>query len=44
MTFFSTLAYGIQAYWLPARPAVARRLIGRVKQFIEKVLDHAGRL
>jgi hypothetical protein len=44
MTFFSTLAYGIQAYWLLARPAVARRLIARVKQFIEKVLFENYRL
>ena len=44
MTFFSTLAYGIQAYWLLARPAVAKRLIGRVKQFIEKVLFENYRL
>ena len=44
MTFFSTLAYGIQAYWLLARPAIARRLIGRVKQFIEKVLFENYRL
>lgn len=44
MTFFSTLAYGIQAYWLLARPVLARRLIGRVKQFIDKVLFENYRL
>jgi len=37
MTFFSMMAYGIQAYWLLTRPAMAKRLIGRVKQFIEEV-------
>lgn len=37
MTFFSMMAYGIQAYWLLTRPAMAKRLIGRVKQFIQEV-------
>ena len=37
MTFFSMMAYGIQALWLLTRPATAKRLIARVKQFIEKV-------
>lgn len=37
MTFFSMLAYGIQALWLLTRPATARRLIARVKVFIEHV-------
>lgn len=37
MTFFSMLAYGIQALWLLTRPATAERLIARVKQFIEEV-------
>jgi hypothetical protein len=44
MTFFSMLAYGIQAYWLLTRPAMARRLIERVKQFIENVLFRHYRL
>jgi Transposase DDE domain len=38
LTFLSMLAYGIQALWLIACPASARRLIARVKVFIEKVL------
>jgi len=37
MTFFSMLAYGIQALWLLTRPATAKRFIARVKQFIEEV-------
>jgi len=44
MTFFSMMAYGIQAFWLLTRPATARRLIARVKQFIEKVLFENYRL
>ena len=38
LTFFSMLAYGVQALWLLTRPAMAKRLIARVKVFIEKVL------
>jgi hypothetical protein len=38
LTFLSMLAYGIQALWLIARPASARRLIARVKVFIKEVL------
>jgi hypothetical protein len=38
LTFFSMLAYGVQALWLLTRPAMANRLIARVKVFIEKVL------
>jgi hypothetical protein len=38
LTFFSMLAYGIQALWLLTRPATAKRLIARVKVFIEHVL------
>ena len=37
LTFFSMLAYGIQALWLLTRPAMAKRLIARVKVFIENV-------
>lgn len=37
MTFFSMMAYGIQALWLLTRPAMAKRLIERVKHFIEEV-------
>ena len=37
MTFFSMMAYGIQAFWLLTRPAMAKRFIARVKQFIEEV-------
>jgi len=37
LTFFSMLAYGIQALWLLTRPAAAKRLIARVKVFIEDV-------
>ena len=44
LTFFSMLAYGIQAHWLLTRPAMARRLIARVKQFIENVLFENYRL
>jgi hypothetical protein len=38
MTFFSMLAYGIQALWLLTRPKQSARLISKVKVFIEKVL------
>jgi hypothetical protein len=38
VTFFSMLAYGIQALWLLTRPKQAARLIARVKVFIEKVI------
>jgi len=38
MTFFSMLAYGIQALWLLTRPKQAAKLIARVKVFIKKVL------
>ncbi len=38
LTFFSMLAYGIQALWLLTRPKQAARLIARVKVFIEKVV------
>ncbi len=44
MTFFSMLAYGIQAYWLLTRPSTAKLLIARVKQFIEVVLFKNYRL
>ncbi|MFQ5464119.1 MAG: transposase [Phycisphaerae bacterium] len=44
LTFFSMLAYGIQALWLLTRPATARRLIARVKVFIEHVLFRHYRL
>jgi len=44
LTFFSMLAYGIQALWLLTRPAMAKRLIARVKQFIENVLFKNYRL
>ncbi|MCP4099350.1 MAG: transposase, partial [Planctomycetaceae bacterium] len=37
LTFFSMLAYGIQALWLLTCPAMAKRLIERVKHFIEEV-------
>jgi hypothetical protein len=37
ITFFSMMAYGIQALWLIIKPAMAKRLIKRVKQFIEIV-------
>ena len=37
ITFFAMLAYGIQALWLVTRPAMAERLIKRVKQFIKIV-------
>ena len=37
LTFLSMLAYGIQALWLLTRPATAKRLIARVKHFIEEV-------
>jgi len=38
VTFFSMLAYGIQALWLLTRPKQAARLIARVQVFIEKVV------
>lgn len=44
LTFFSMLAYGIQALWLLTRPAAARRLLARVKVFIEHVLFRHYRL
>jgi hypothetical protein len=44
LTFFSMLAYGIQALWLLTRPAMARRLIARAKVFIENVLFRHYRL
>lgn len=44
LTFFSMLAYGIQALWLLTRPATARRLIARVKVFIERVMFRHYRL
>ena len=37
ISFFSMLAYGIQALWLLKSPAMAKRLIARVKVFIEDV-------
>jgi len=37
MTFFSMLAYGIQALWLLTRPKQAAKLIAKVKVFIKKV-------
>jgi len=37
LTFLSMLAYGIQALWLLRRPSLARKLIARVKVFIENV-------
>lgn len=37
LTFLSMLAYGIQALWLLRRPSLARKLIARVKVFIELV-------
>ena len=37
LTFFSMLAYGIQALWLITRPTITKRLIARVKVFIENV-------
>ena len=37
LTFFSMLACGIQALWLLTRPAMAKRLIARVKVFIKDV-------
>lgn len=37
LTFFSMLAYGIQALWLLTRPATAKRFIARIKVFIEDV-------
>jgi hypothetical protein len=37
LTFFSMLACGIQALWLLTRPAMAERLIARVKVFIKDV-------
>lgn len=44
MTFFSMLAYGVQALWLLTRPAMANRLIRRVKVFIENVAFQYYRL
>lgn len=44
LTFFSMLAYGIQALWLLTRPSTAKRLIARVKVFIENVLFQHYRL
>jgi hypothetical protein len=44
LTFFSMLAYGIQALWLLTRPAMAKRLIARVKVFIEDVPFKSYRL
>jgi len=38
MTFFSMLAYGIQALWLLTRPKQSAGLISKVKVFIEKVV------
>lgn len=38
LTFFSMLAYGMQALWLLTRPAIAKKLTARVKVFIEHVL------
>ena len=38
------LAYGIQALWLLTRPAMANRLILRVKVFIENVAFQYYRL
>ena len=38
------LAYGIQALWLICRPAAAKKLIARVKVFIEQVLFQHYRL
>jgi hypothetical protein len=37
LTFLSMLAYGIQALWLICSPAAAKRLIVRVKVFIQHV-------
>ena len=44
LTFFSMLAYGIQALWLLTRPTMVKRLIVRVKVFIENVLFQHYRL
>ena len=44
LTFFSMLAYGIQALWLLTRPAMAKRLIARVKVFIKDVPFKSYRL
>ena len=44
LTFFSMLAYGIQSLWLLTRPAMAKRLIARVKVFIENVPFKSYRL
>jgi hypothetical protein len=44
LTFFSMLAYGIQALWLICSPAAAKKLIARVKVFIEHVLFQHYRL
>ncbi len=37
LTLLSMLAYGIQALWLLRHPSLARKLIARVKVFIENV-------
>lgn len=44
LTFFSMLSYGIQALWLLTSPSTAKRLIARVKVFIEHVLFQHYRL
>jgi len=44
LTFFSMLAYGIQALWLICSPAASKRLIARVKVFVEHVLFQHYRL
>jgi len=44
VTFFSMLAYGIQSLWLLTRPAMAKRLIARVKVFIKEVPFKSYRL
>jgi hypothetical protein len=44
LTFLSMLAYGIQALWLLTSPAMAKRLIARVKVFIAHVLFEHYRL
>jgi hypothetical protein len=38
------LAYGIQSLWLLTRPAMAKRLIARVKVFIKDVPFKSYRL
>jgi hypothetical protein len=44
LTFFSMLACGIQSIWLLTRPATAKRLIARVKVFIDDVPFKSYRL